>query len=299
MILPKHKYIWIDKYLGKLLTGLLSVPELKSKKKLGEEGERLARRYQHRLKRSKECKVRNACQSAGLTPALSFRKLCLVTILRGTGEQPGVFLRSCQLSDKLRCVITQARPTWHGSVVRNCSPLPLEPCCSSGAEEQRGSSGAQQGQVSLWCAQAAAEPPKLPNKLFTAPLCTCVRVLVVDGPHVSTEALLSARQDSATQMGTKHLAREHWRSPCEKSAITSRVNKTSLSNLCNINPKVMNKSRSAFLALVCRGAEDWDVDRARNRNRVLCTCQGKEFTALLSDFGCGFQEFQGKMLLRT
>lgn len=33
MILPEHKYIWIDKYLGKLLMGLLSVPKLKSKRK--------------------------------------------------------------------------------------------------------------------------------------------------------------------------------------------------------------------------------------------------------------------------
>lgn len=52
-------------------------------------------------------------------------------------------------------------------------------------------SGAQQGQVSLQCARAAAERPKLLKKLFTAPLCTCIHVLVVDGPHASTEALLS------------------------------------------------------------------------------------------------------------
>lgn len=58
-------------------------------------------------------------------------------------------------------------------------------------EEQQELSGAQQGRVSLQCAHAAAEPPKLPKKLFTAPLCTCIHVLVVDGPHASTEALLS------------------------------------------------------------------------------------------------------------
>lgn len=62
---------------------------------------------------------------------------------------------------------------------------------SPAAEEQQGSSGPQQGQVLLWCACAAAEPPKLPNKLFTAPLCACIRVLVVDGPRASSKALLS------------------------------------------------------------------------------------------------------------
>lgn len=34
-------------------------------------------------------------------------------------------------------------------------------------------------------------PPKLPNKLFTAPLCTCIHVLVVDGAHAPTKALRS------------------------------------------------------------------------------------------------------------
>lgn len=70
---------------------------------------------------------------------------------------------------------------------------------------------------------------------------------------------LIACQDSAAQMGMRHLAREHWGSPCEKAAVTSCVNKTSLSNLCNINPKVKNKSKSAFLALVCRGEEDYEM----------------------------------------
>lgn len=45
-------------------------------------------------------------------------------------------------------------------------------------------------------------------------------------------------------------------SPYEKSTVTSCVNKTLLSNLCNINLKVMDKSKSAFLALLCRGAKD-------------------------------------------
>lgn len=40
MILPEHKYIWIDKYLGELLTGLLSVPEFKKQKKKLEEERR-------------------------------------------------------------------------------------------------------------------------------------------------------------------------------------------------------------------------------------------------------------------
>lgn len=57
----------------------------------------------------------------------------------------------------------------------------------------------------------------------------------------------------------EQLAQEHWGSPCGKSAVTSCVNETSLSNLCNINPKLMNKSKSAFLALVCRGAEDYEM----------------------------------------
>lgn len=100
------------------------------------------------------------------------------------------------VSSLISCVVrsgseARARLTWHGSMVRNCSPLPLEPCCSSGVEEQQRLSGAQQGQISLWSARAAAEPHKLPNKLFTAPLCTCIHVLVVDGPHASTKALLS------------------------------------------------------------------------------------------------------------
>lgn len=60
-------------------------------------------------------------------------------------------------------------------------------------------------------------------------------------------------------MGTRHLAQEHCASPCEESAVTSCVNETSLSDLCNINPQVMNKSKSAFLALVCRGAEDYEM----------------------------------------
>lgn len=69
------------------------------KKKLGEEGT-----GEEIPAQSKES-IRDACQSAGLAPARSPRKFCLVTILPGTGEQPGFFLRSCQLSDKLRCVI--------------------------------------------------------------------------------------------------------------------------------------------------------------------------------------------------
>lgn len=68
---------------------------------------------------------------------------------------------------------------------------------------------------------------------------------------------LIADQDSAMQTRTRHLTQEHWRSPYEKSAVTSCVNKTSLSNLCNINPKIMNKS--AFLALVCRDTEDYKM----------------------------------------
>lgn len=71
--------------------------------------------------------MKDACQSAGLAPALSPRKLCLVTILAVTGDLPGVFLRSCQLSHKLRCVIgnisePQARSTWHHSMVMNGCP---------------------------------------------------------------------------------------------------------------------------------------------------------------------------------
>lgn len=77
--------------------------------------------------------------------------------------------------------------------------------------------------------------------------------------HPPKPCYLIAYQDLATQMGIRHLAREHWRRPCEKPAVTSCVNKTSLSSLYNINPKVMNKSKSAFLALVCRGAEDYEM----------------------------------------
>lgn len=61
------------------------------------------------------------------------------------------------------------------------------------------------------------------------------------------------------QTRTRHLPLEHSRSPYEKSAVTSCVKKTLLSNLRNINPKVMNKSKSAFLALVCRGTEDSEM----------------------------------------
>lgn len=61
------------------------------------------------------------------------------------------------------------------------------------------------------------------------------------------------------QMRTRHLAQERWRSPYEKSAVTPCVIKTLLSKLCNKNLKVMNESKSVFLALVCRGAEGYNI----------------------------------------
>lgn len=77
------------------------MPEFKKqKKKLEEEG-----RDCKEITAQSKNPIRDACQSAGPVPALSPRKLCPVTILPGTGEQPGFFLRSCELSDKLVCVI--------------------------------------------------------------------------------------------------------------------------------------------------------------------------------------------------
>lgn len=42
-----------------------------------------------------------------------------------------------------------------------------------------------------FCPCTPAKPYELPSKLFTSPLYTHVHVWMVDGPHVSAEAVLS------------------------------------------------------------------------------------------------------------
>lgn len=140
------------------------MPKLKSKRKAKRGGEGLAGDTS-RVKRNNEYKIRNASQSAGLTPALNPRKLCLVTILPGTGEQPGVFLRSCQLSDKLRCVVksrseAQGRLTWQRGeeLFPSSSGALLQFRCGGAAEVEWCSAGTGFTLMCTCCCRAPRAP---------------------------------------------------------------------------------------------------------------------------------------------
>lgn len=126
---------------------MLSVPKSKEQKRKKKKSERREGTGGERAALS-EGPTRDACQSAEPPPALSPQKLCLVTILPGTGEQPGVFLRSWQRSDKLRCVIRnrsepQARWTRHGSTVGSGCPS------SARAPQRFGGLGGSRGRMLL------------------------------------------------------------------------------------------------------------------------------------------------------
>lgn len=165
-------------YLGEPLTGMLSVPKSKEQKRKKKKSER-REGTGGKIAALSEGPTRDACQSAEPPPALSPQKLCLVTILPGTGEQPGVFLRSWQRSDKLRCVIgnrsePQARWTRHGSMVGSGCPS------SAGALPWFGGLGGSRGRMllrrerfALMC--TAPQVPKQAACCYSLYSCACPR----------------------------------------------------------------------------------------------------------------------------